>query len=61
VYVTEPQSVPACSKQPSVLKYDSYGEFITKFGSYATEPGQLRDPEHLVLDNGNVLYQMEEQ
>lgn len=55
MYVTDPQSEPACSKQPSVLKYDSYGEFITKFGSHGTEPGQLRDPEHLALDNGNVL------
>jgi hypothetical protein len=58
VYVTDPQSEPACSTQPRVLKYDSYGEFITKFGSYGTEPGQLRDPEHLALDNGNVLYQI---
>lgn len=58
VYVTDPQSEPACSMQPRVLKYDSYGEFITKFGSYGTEPGELRDPEHLALDNGNVLYQI---
>ena len=55
VYVTDPQSDPGCSMQPRVLKYDSEGHFITKFGSYGKEPGQFRDPEHLALDNeGNV-------
>jgi DNA-binding beta-propeller fold protein YncE len=55
VYVTDPQSDPGCSKQPRVLKFDSNGKFITKFGSFGKEPGQFRDPEHLALDNeGNV-------
>jgi DNA-binding beta-propeller fold protein YncE len=56
VYVTDPQSDPGCSMQPRVLKYDSEGDFITKFGSYGTEPGQFRDPEHLALDNEGDVY-----
>ena len=55
VYVTDPQSDKGCSKQPRVLKFDSNGNFITKFGSYGTEPGRFIDPEHLAIDNeGNV-------
>ena len=55
VYVTDPQSDPGCSMEPRVLKFDSNGNYITKFGSKGTEPGQIRDPEHLALDNeGNV-------
>lgn len=55
VYVTDPQSDPGCSKQPRVLKFDSNGNFIAKFGTYGTERGQIVDPEHLAIDNeGNV-------
>jgi len=55
VFVTDPQSDPGCSMQPRVIKFDSNGTFITKFGSYGTELGQFQDPEHLALDNqGNV-------
>jgi len=32
VYVTDPQSDSGCSKHPRVLKFDSNGNFITKFG-----------------------------
>jgi tripartite motif-containing protein 71 len=56
VYVTDPQSDPGCSMQPRVLKFDSNGNFITKFGSYGTEPTQFRDPEHLALDNAGDVY-----
>jgi len=42
--------------QPRVLKYDNEGDFITKFGSYGTQPGQFRDPEHLALDNDGNVY-----
>ncbi|CAN5437122.1 hypothetical protein BH18THE1_BH18THE1_01580 [soil metagenome] len=56
VYVTDPQSDPGCSMQPRVLKYDSEGNFITKFGSYGREPGRFRDPEHLALDNEGDVY-----
>jgi DNA-binding beta-propeller fold protein YncE len=56
VYVTDPQSDPGCSMQPRVLKYDNEGDFITKFGSYGTQPGQFRDPEHLALDNDGNVY-----
>jgi tripartite motif-containing protein 71 len=55
VYVTDPQSDPGCSMHPRVLKYDSNGNFITKFGASGKEPGEFRDPEHLAVDNeGNV-------
>lgn len=56
VYVTDPQSDPGCSMKPRVLKFDSNGSFITKFGSYGTEPGQFRDPEHLAIDNNGNVY-----
>jgi tripartite motif-containing protein 71 len=56
VYVTDPQSDPGCSQQPRVLKFDSEGKFITKFGgSYGKGNGQFQDPEHLAVDSeGNV-------
>ncbi len=55
VYVTDPQSDPGCSKEARILKFDSNGNFITKFGSSGKEPGEFRDPEQLAVDNeGNV-------
>ena len=55
VYVTDPQSDRGCSMNARVLKFDSDGNFITKFGSSGKEPGEFRDPEHLAVDNkGNV-------
>lgn len=56
VYVTDPQSDPGCSNQPRVLKFDSEGNFITKFGSVGNGPGQFRDPEHLAVDNDGNVY-----
>ncbi len=55
VYVNDPQSDPGCSMQPSIKKFDKFGHFITKIGTYGKAPGQLIDPEHLALDsNGNI-------
>ncbi len=55
VYVTDPQSDPGCSQQPRVLKFDSEGKFITKWGSFGKGDGQFEDPEHLAVDSeGNV-------
>ena len=55
VYVTDPQSDPGCSQQPRVLKFDSEGKFITKWGSFGKGNGQFQDPEHLAVDSeGNV-------
>ncbi|HET7644198.1 MAG TPA: hypothetical protein VFK40_11860, partial [Nitrososphaeraceae archaeon] len=55
VYVTDPQSDPGCSQQPRVLKFDSNGKFITKWGSFGKDDGQFQDPEHLAVDSeGNV-------
>lgn len=51
IYVTDPQSDPGCSQQARVLKFDSNGNFITKWGSYGKEDGQFRDPEHLAIDS----------
>ncbi len=56
VFVTDPQSDPGCSNQPRVLKFDSEGNFITKFGSVGNGPGQFRDPEHLAVDNDGNVY-----
>lgn len=56
VYVTDPQSDPGCSNQPRVLKFDSEGNFITKFGSFGNGPGQFRDPEHLAIDHDGNVY-----
>ena len=56
VYVTDPQSDPGCSQQPRVLKFDSEGKFITKFGDLLVkEMVNFMDPEHLAVDSeGNV-------
>src|ERR671910_488932 len=55
VYVTDPQSDPGCSQQPRVLKFDSEGKFITKWGTKGKGDGQFLDPEHLAVDSeGNV-------
>jgi tripartite motif-containing protein 71 len=56
VYVTDPQSDPGCSQEPVVKKFDSEGNFITKWGNgFGKEDGQFQDPEHLAVDSeGNV-------
>jgi len=56
VYVTDPQSDPGCSMQPRVLKFDSNGNFLVKFGSDGAGAGQLEDPEHLAVDTEGDVY-----
>jgi DNA-binding beta-propeller fold protein YncE len=56
VYVTDPQSDLGCTIQPRVLKFDSNGNFITKFGSYGIGPCQFKDPEHLSVDSERNVY-----
>src|SRR5919108_4316440 len=56
VFVTDPQSDPGCSMKPRVLKFNSNGEFITKFGTYGNQLGEFRDPEHLAIDNDGNVY-----
>src|SRR5919106_436982 len=56
VYVTDPQEDPECSHQPRVLKFDSNGNFITKWGSYGEDVGQFRVPEHLAVDSEGRVY-----
>jgi tripartite motif-containing protein 71 len=56
VYVTDPQSDPGCSMHARVLKFDSNGEFLAKFGSDGAGAGQLEDPEHLALDTNGDVY-----
>jgi DNA-binding beta-propeller fold protein YncE len=55
IYVNDPQSGPNGSYVPRVQKFDTNGNFITKFGSYGSGDGQFVDPEHLAIDShGNV-------
>jgi len=56
VYVTDPQSDAGCSKKPRVLKFDSEGNFITKFRVYDEEAGKYADPEHLAVDSEGHIY-----
>ncbi|HYY85550.1 MAG TPA: 6-bladed beta-propeller, partial [Nitrososphaeraceae archaeon] len=49
-------SDPGCSMKPRVLKFNSNGEFITKFGTYGNQLGEFRDPEHLAIDNDGNVY-----
>lgn len=56
VYVNDPQSDPGCSMQPSIKKFDKFGYFITKIGTYGKESGQLIDPEHLAVDSDGNIY-----
>ena len=55
IYVNDPQSGPSGSGNPRVQKFDTNGNFITKWGSYGSGDGQFVDPEHLTVDSeGNV-------
>jgi len=42
--------------QPRVLKFDSNGNFLVKFGSDGAGAGQLEDPEHLAVDTEGDVY-----
>ncbi len=55
IYVNDPQSGPSGSGNPRIQKFDTNGNFITKWGSYGSGDGQFVDPEHLTVDSeGNV-------
>jgi DNA-binding beta-propeller fold protein YncE len=41
---------------PRVQKFDTNGNFITKWGSYGTGDGQFIDPEHLAIDSDGFAY-----
>jgi DNA-binding beta-propeller fold protein YncE len=56
VYVADPQSDPGCSMHARVLKFDSNGKFLAKFGSDGAGAGQLEDPEHLAVDTDGDVY-----
>ena len=42
--------------QPYIKKFDKFGHFITKIGSYGKKPGQIIDPEHLAIDTDGDIY-----
>jgi DNA-binding beta-propeller fold protein YncE len=55
IYVNDPQLGADGSGMPRVQKFDTNGNFITKFGSRGSGDGQFTDPEHLAVDlDGNV-------
>jgi DNA-binding beta-propeller fold protein YncE len=55
IYVNDPQPGANGSGNPRVQKFDTNGNFITKWGSYGSGDGQFVDPEHLTVDSeGNV-------
>ena len=39
-----------------IKKFDKFGHFITKIGSYGKAPGQIIDPEHLAIDSDGDIY-----
>ena len=56
IYVNDPQLGDNGSGQPSVKKFDTNGNFITKFGSLGKGDGQFTDPEHLAIDSDGNVY-----
>ena len=54
IYVTDPQADETGSGQPRVQKFDTNGNFITKWGSKGT--AQLTDPEHLAIGSDGYVY-----
>jgi DNA-binding beta-propeller fold protein YncE len=56
IYVNDPQLGDTGSGQPSVKKFDTNGNFITKFGSLEEDDGQFTDPEHLAIDSDGNVY-----
>jgi len=56
IYVNDPQSDKSGSGIPRVQKFDTNGNFITKWGSKGTGNGQFIDPEHLALDSDGYVY-----
>ena len=56
IYVNDPQKGADGNDQPRVQKFDTNGNFITKWGSYGTGNGQFKDPEHLAVDSQGFVY-----
>jgi DNA-binding beta-propeller fold protein YncE len=56
IYVNDPQSDKTGSGIPRVQKFDTNGNFITKWGSEGTGDGQFIDPEHLAIDSDGYVY-----
>jgi tripartite motif-containing protein 71 len=56
IYVNDPQSGPNSSGIPRVQKFDTNGNFITKWGSYGSGDGQFIDPEQLAVDSEGFVY-----
>ena len=56
IYVNDPQSDKTGSGIPRVQKFDTNGNFITKWGSKGTGDGQFIDPEHLAIDSDGYVY-----
>jgi tripartite motif-containing protein 71 len=44
------------SSHHRIQKFDSFGNFITKWGSYGTGDGQLYYPEGMAIDSNNNVY-----
>jgi tripartite motif-containing protein 71 len=56
IFVNDPQSGNTGSGEPRVQKFDSNGNFITKWGSYGRGDGEFVDPEHLAVDSEGRVY-----
>jgi DNA-binding beta-propeller fold protein YncE len=56
IYVNDPQLGDTGNGKPSVKKFDTNGNFITKFGSLGNGDGQFTDPEHLAIDSDGNVY-----
>ena len=57
IYVNDPQQEKyGGSMEPTVKKFDTTGNFITKFGSLGKGDGQFTDPEHLAIDSDGNVY-----
>lgn len=56
IYINDPQSDKTGSGIPRVQKFDTNGNFITKWGSMGTGDGQFIDPEHLAIDSNGYVY-----
>jgi Uncharacterized conserved protein len=57
IYVNDPQAKKyEGSGIPRVQKFDTNGNFITKWGSYGTGDGQFIDPEHFAIDSDGYVY-----
>jgi hypothetical protein len=56
IYVNDPQLGDTGSGKPSDKKFDTNGNFITKFSSLGKGEGQFTDPEHLAIDSDGNVY-----